>query len=121
LMLNTERRDGRLCRSDSLKDGKDDQSQEIPHAEETHHVWTAAWIRSETRSYQPSRPVFSICNNTKYLRKKRWLKRHTTIKGRLPHPPVLSATADLAKSHANKDAAVRTWTTVKMLLLRHHH
>jgi hypothetical protein len=44
----------------------------------------------------------------------------TIIKGRLPHPPVLSATADLAKSHANKDAAVRK-TTMKMLLLRHDH
>jgi hypothetical protein len=41
------------------------------------------------------------------MRKKRWLKRHTIIKGRLPHPPVLSATADLEKSHANKDAGVR--------------
>lgn len=34
-----------------LGDGKDDQSQEFPT--KTQHVWTAAWIGSESRSYQP--------------------------------------------------------------------
>jgi hypothetical protein len=53
----------------------------------------------------PKLPAISTCRacfltSTQYMRKKRWLKWHT-IKGRLPHPPVLSATADLEKSHAN--------------------
>jgi hypothetical protein len=72
----------------------------------------------------PKLPAIStrFLHITKYLRKKEMAEAaySTIIKGRLPHPPVLSATADLEKSHANKDAAVRK-TTLKMLPLRHDH
>jgi hypothetical protein len=92
-------------------EGQTESAKKTPRQSEstTLEVRNAAWIRS-----RPVLPAIStsFLNNTQYLRKRRWLKRHT-IKGRLPHPPVLSATADLEKSHANKDAAVRK-TTVKM-------
>ena len=100
-----------------LKDGKDDPSQELPT--KTRHVWTLPENdpRPEVTSHLDQFFQYHQVLSQKEMAEAAY---RTITKGRLPHPPVLSATADLAKSHANKDAAVRK-TAMKMLLLRHDH